>query len=132
MYISHWDHTGANLELKKGSKDVIIYGPEGERNKIPGIDHAVGGGDSFTFGGGDDVQVLDVGGHTRGHIAYYIPSQNVVFVGDALFALGCGKMFEGTPSQFWSSLQTLRSLPDETTVYWYVLFSHSNSLFILK
>ena len=107
------------MELKKGSKDLVIYGPIEERSKIPGIDHAVGSGDSFTFGG-EDIQVLDVGGHTRGHIAYYIPSQNAVFVGDALFALGCGKMFEGTPSQFWSSLQTLRSLPDETTVYWYV------------
>jgi hydroxyacylglutathione hydrolase len=68
---------------------------------------------------------MDVGGHTRGHIAYYLPSESIAFVGDALFALGCGRMFEGTPQQFWASLKRLRSLPDETAVYWYALGSES-------
>lgn len=61
---------------------------------------------------------MDVGGHTKGHIAYYFPG--MAFCGDALFALGCGRMFEGTPEQFAESLQRLKELPDETLIYWYV------------
>ena len=107
------------MELK--ASNVKVIGPVNEKPKIPGIDEPVGGGDSFHFGG-VKAEVMDVGGHTRGHIAYYFPDESVVFVGDALFALGCGKMFEGTPTQFWTSLQGLRDLPEETTVYWYVTF----------
>jgi hydroxyacylglutathione hydrolase len=94
-----------------------VVGPADEKAKIPAIDVAVRGGDSVSIGS-IHAQVLDVGGHTRGHIAYYLPAERIVFVGDALFALGCGRMFEGTPEQFWSSLKRLRDLPDETTVYW--------------
>eukprot|EP00957_Ditylum_brightwellii_P000850 67798-Ditylum_brightwellii.AAC.1 len=109
---SHWDHTGANLELKK--EGVTVYGPVVEKDKIPGIDVAVGGGDRVPFGN-SYADIIDVGGHTKGHIAYHFADKEVVFVGDALFSLGCGKMFEGTPTQFWKSLKNLRSLPDETT-----------------
>ena len=109
----HWDHTGANLELKTDS--VKIYGPATE--KIPGIDVPLNGGDEIEFGS-SKVKIMDVGGHTKGHIAYYFPDDAKVFVGDSLFALGCGKMFEGTPAQFWTSLKGLRELPDETVVYW--------------
>lgn len=109
----HWDHTGANLELKKSG--VQIYGPATET--IPGMDRPLRGEDVFEFGA-SSVQVMDVGGHTKGHIAYYFPDEKKVFVGDSLFALGCGKMFEGTPTQFWASLKRLRSLPDDTMVYW--------------
>jgi hypothetical protein len=58
----------------------------------------------------------DVGGHTLGHIAYYFPTQKTAFVGDSLFALGCGRMFEGTPQQYWTTLQSLRNLPDDTVI----------------
>lgn len=111
----HDDHVGGNKDLKQGS-DVKVYGPTKEQDRIPGIDAAVGGGDSFEFGS-VKTNVLDVGGHTLGHIAFYFPDENKVFCGDALFALGCGKMFEGTPDQFWTSLKGLRELPDETTMY---------------
>lgn len=111
----HDDHTGGNKALKE--EGVKIIGPVDEKSKIPGIDEPVGGGDSFEFGN-LKVNVMDAGGHTKGHIAYYFPDQSSVFVGDCLFSLGCGKMFEGTPTQFWASLERLRALPDDTVVYW--------------
>lgn len=113
----HHDHVGGNLQLKKNYDGVTITGPVGERHKIPGIDHAVGDGDDIQFGNMRGV-VVDVGGHTKGHIAYYFPEQSKAFVGDALFSLGCGRMFEGTPAQFWASLQRLRDLPSDTLIYW--------------
>lgn len=122
----HFDHTGGNLDLK--SDGVKIYGPMNEKGKIPGIDTAVGGGDAVEFGGSKG-SVLDVGGHTHGHIAYHFPAEETVFVGDSLFALGCGRMFEGTPTQFWSSLKRLRDLPDETLVYCAHEYTESNAKF---
>lgn len=113
---SHHDHVGGNDELKKMG-GVEVYGPIVEKNKIPGLDTAVGGGDCVEFGP-LKADVMDVGGHTHGHIAYHFGSEKKVFCGDALFTLGCGKMFEGTPDQFWKSLQRMRDLPDETEVYW--------------
>lgn len=115
----HWDHTGGNKELKKMGS-VVVVGPANEQTKIPGIDEAVKEGDTVKVGS-FSAQVIDVGGHTKGHIAYYFADQRKVFVGDSLFALGCGRMFEGTPEQFWTSLKKLRDLPDDTEVYWYVV-----------
>jgi hypothetical protein len=111
----HWDHVGGNKELKK--EGVKVYGPAKEKPKIPGIDVALQDGDELEFGS-SKVRIIEVGGHTLGHIAYYFPDEAKVFAGDSIFALGCGKMFEGTPSQFWTSLQKLRELPDDTLVYW--------------
>jgi hydroxyacylglutathione hydrolase len=105
------------MDLK--SDNVKIYGPINEKEKIPGIDVSLAAGDAVSFGT-STAQIIDVGGHTKGHIAYYFPQENVVFVGDSLFSLGCGRMFEGTPHQFWESLNRLRSLPDNTLIYWYV------------
>jgi hydroxyacylglutathione hydrolase len=105
------------VELKELGNDIKVLGPDREKNKIPGLDTPVSGGECFEFGS-FQAEVLDVGGHTHGHIAYHFPDQQTVFCGDALFALGCGRMFEGTPDQFWTSLKRLRNLPDETTVYW--------------
>ena len=110
----HHDHTGGNMNLK--NQGVTIYGPASE--KIPGMDVALKGGDEVEFGS-TRAKIMDVGGHTRGHIAYYFQDDAKVFVGDSLFALGCGRMFEGTPEQFWASLKGLRRLPDETEVFWY-------------
>lgn len=116
----HHDHTGGNLALKETrGNDVHIVGPASET--IPGMDQPVKGGDKFSFGSSNSpVQVIDVGGHTKGHVAYYLPEQGYLFAGDSLFALGCGRMFEGTPGQFWDSLKRLRDLPDDTVVYWCV------------
>ena len=77
------------------------------------------------------ADVIDVGGHTMGHIAYHLPASGVAFVGDSLFALGCGRMFEGTPPQFWTSLSRLRALPGETTLYCAHEYTQSNARFAL-
>jgi len=125
----HFDHAGGNLELKQKWQAQII-GPRDEKEKIPGLDIAVGDGDMFSFGG-KDVQVLGVPGHTLGHIAYYFPECHKAFVGDALFALGCGRVFEGTPTQMWASLRRLMELPDDTLVYCAHEYTLSNAKFAL-
>eukprot|EP00542_Grammatophora_oceanica_P018839 CAMPEP_0194046680 /NCGR_PEP_ID=MMETSP0009_2-20130614/22238_1 /TAXON_ID=210454 /ORGANISM="Grammatophora oceanica, Strain CCMP 410" /LENGTH=259 /DNA_ID=CAMNT_0038692075 /DNA_START=213 /DNA_END=992 /DNA_ORIENTATION=+ len=125
----HWDHTGGNKELK--TEGVKVYGPANERKEIPGLDVPLTGGDCVDFGG-LKADVMDVGGHTVGHIAYHFPTETSVFVGDALFALGCGKMFEGTPSMFWTSLKGLRELPDETSVFCAHEYTESNAKFAMS
>ena len=77
-------------------------------------------------------QVIDTGGHTLGHIAYYDAADTIAFVGDTLFALGCGRLFEGTPQQMWASLQRLAALPDDTTVYCAHEYTASNARFALS
>lgn len=124
----HYDHTGGNLELAK-NRDVVVCGPETE--KIPGRTIDLNGGDEINFGS-QKVIIMDVGGHTLGHIAYYFPHSKKVFVGDALFTLGCGRMFEGTPDQFWASLTRLRDLPDETQVYCAHEYTEKNAKFALS
>ncbi|RZI39297.1 MBL fold metallo-hydrolase, partial [Herbaspirillum sp. HC18] len=86
----HADHTDGNLELK-AKTGCTITGPRGEAQRVPGIDKMVGEGDSFNFGS-FKVQVLETPGHTAGHITYYIPAASVAFVGDTLFAIGCGRV----------------------------------------
>jgi hydroxyacylglutathione hydrolase len=100
----------------KADGGVSIWGPESEASKIPGLDQPVTGGDVLLCGS-TEVQVINVGGHTLGHIAFYVPSQKILFSGDALFVLGCGRMFKGTAEQFWDRLKRLKELPRETKVY---------------
>lgn len=109
----HGDHTGGNKDLLKHAT-VPVYGPRHEN--IPGLTHPVGAGDIVRLPGLlTDFSVLDVPGHTAGHIAYY--GAKSLFCGDTLFACGCGKLFEGTPAQMAASLQIFAALPDETRVY---------------
>jgi hydroxyacylglutathione hydrolase len=124
----HADHTGGNLVLKKAS-GAKVYGPASE--SIAGMDVGLRPGDTVEFGG-TKATVLDVGGHTRGHIAFYFESEAKLFVGDSLFALGCGRMFEGTPAQFWASLSRLRELPDETIVFCAHEYTESNARFAMS
>ena len=126
----HADHAGGNAELKALFPGCTVIGPAGEQAKIPTIDTPVSGGEAFDFGG-LEVKVLDVGGHTLGHIAYYVPVAGVAFVGDSLFALGCGRIFEGTPSQAWASLQRLAALPPETLVFCAHEYTEANLRFAL-
>ena len=126
----HFDHAGGNLELKE-QWNCRIIGSRSDARRIPGIDEEVGDGDSFRFGS-FDVQVFDVSGHTIGHIAFYIPNAASLFCGDALFALGCGRLFEGTPAQMWTSLQKLSALPDDTRVYCAHEYTQSNAAFALS
>ena len=111
----HADHVGANLALA-ARHGATIVGPRADRSRIPGIGVEVGTGDTVQIGESTG-RVYDVPGHTRGHIAYHFEDSNAVFVGDTLFAGGCGRMFEGTPEQFWRSLALLRALPASTWVY---------------
>ena len=111
----HYDHTDGNLPLKSETGCKII-GPRGEAEKIPGIDESVGEGETFTFGG-LEVTVLEIPGHTLGHIAYWIPGASVAFVGDTLFPMGCGRVFEGTMAEMWQSIEKIAKLPPETMLY---------------
>lgn len=111
----HGDHTDGNLPLKAETGCTII-GPKGEADKVRGIDEAVGEGDTFKFGS-FEVQVFDTPGHTAGHITYYIPAAKVAFCGDTIFAMGCGRVFEGTNEQMWTSLEKIAKLPADTTLY---------------
>ena len=111
----HGDHVAGNERLKASSGCSII-GPVEEKSKIPGIDKAVGHGDAIDING-HRIEVIGTPGHTLGQIAYYFPDQATVFCADALFALGCGRIFEGTPEMMFTALARLAELPDETKVY---------------
>ena len=111
----HPDHVEGNMALKE-KYSCHITGPEGEAKDIPGIDATVAHGDMFDFAD-QPVEVIATPGHTLGQIAYHLPQSQTVFAADALFALGCGRIFEGTPAQMWLALSRLAALPPETTVY---------------
>ncbi len=121
----HGDHVEANLALKQRF-GVTIIGPK--RETIPGIDRKVDEGDVFDFAG-RRVEVIATPGHTLGHICFYLPEEKLLFAADTLFALGCGRVFEGTPAQMWASLEKLAALPDETTVYFGHEYTLSNARF---
>jgi len=113
----HWDHTGGNLELKR-TFGCTIVGAAHDAERIPGIDVRVTEGDRLELGE-LTAGVLDIPGHTRGHIAYVIgeAGNTALFCGDTLFGAGCGRLFEGTPEQMWHSLQKIMALPDATRFY---------------
>jgi hydroxyacylglutathione hydrolase len=126
----HWDHVGGNLELQQKTKAQIV-GFAQDQNRIPGITLSLQEGDIFSFGG-SSFRVLEVPGHTLGHIAFWLPQEKALFCGDTLFSLGCGRLFEGTPSQLWSSLLKIRALPDDTFVYCAHEYTLSNGKFALN
>jgi hydroxyacylglutathione hydrolase len=123
----HADHVGGNLDLK-AAYGCTIVGPRADRARIPGIDVALGDGDVLEFGDAH-AAVLDVPGHTRGHVAFWFAQDRALFCGDTLFALGCGRMFEGTAPQMWASLAKLRALPDDTLVHCAHEYTQSNARF---
>jgi len=125
----HWDHAGGNLALKEQWGCEII-GPKGEADKIPGIDRAVGEGDMVSLGEAQ-ARVFDTPGHTSGHIIYYFAEDSAAFVGDTIFALGCGRLFEGTPAQMWKSLGKIADLPPETKLYCAHEYTQANAAFAL-
>ncbi len=126
----HMDHAGGNLELKAQWQCTIV-GARDDAKRIPGIDIKVADGDRYQFGS-QAARVFDVSGHTIGHIAYYFPEAGKLFCGDALFALGCGRLFEGSPEQMWHSLQKLSALPDNTSVYCAHEYTQANAAFALS
>jgi hydroxyacylglutathione hydrolase len=125
----HFDHAGGNLELKERTGCTII-GPEDDAAHIQGLDQTVNHGDQIAIGA-IKLDILNVGGHTKGHIAYHCPDARVAFVGDTLFVLGCGRIFEGTPAQMWQSLTRLAALPAETVVYCAHEYTLANAKFAL-
>jgi hydroxyacylglutathione hydrolase len=125
----HPDHTGGNLALKEQT-GCIIVGPRADRARIPGIDIDVADGEDYAFGK-QVARVFDVPGHTRGHIAFWFGGSRALFCGDTLFTLGCGRLFEGTPQQMWTSLSKLKALPPETRVYCGHEYTQSNARFAL-
>lgn len=126
---THWhpDHVGGNLAIKAAT-GCSITGPVGEAAKIPGIDRAVAEGDAVHIGG-IAGRVIDVSGHTAGHNAYVFDEAGVLFCGDTLFALGCGRLFEGTAAQMTASLAKLMALPDATRVYCAHEYTAANARF---
>jgi hydroxyacylglutathione hydrolase len=110
----HHDHTGAVKELRVET-GAIIRGARADLRRLPALDSELNDGETFTFAG-SDVNVMDVSGHTVGHIAFHVPDAKAVFTADSLMALGCGRLFEGSAEQMWSSLSKLAALPSDTQV----------------
>ncbi|HEY0302903.1 MAG TPA: hydroxyacylglutathione hydrolase, partial [Rhizomicrobium sp.] len=123
----HFDHTGGNVPLKE-KFGARVVGPEKDRERIPGIDEGVTEAAPWAFGA-RRVPVLEIPAHTRAHIAFVF--DDAVFTGDTLFAMGCGRLFEGTPAMMWASLSKLTALPDATRVYCGHEYTQSNGRFAL-
>jgi hydroxyacylglutathione hydrolase len=109
----HWDHAGGIDVLSELFPSVQVYGPANET--IPGVTQKVSGSDTVYIQDTPQFRVLDIPGHTKGHIAYY--NDEMVFCGDTLFSAGCGRLFEGTAEQLFTSLQKLNALPQNTKIY---------------
>jgi len=125
----HGDHTAGNVALKAATGARII-GPANESHKIPALDATVRGGEtleiaSFRF------EIIETPGHTLGHIAYHEPALKLAFVGDTLFAMGCGRVLEGDYPMMWASLQKLAGLPDDTMIYCGHEYTAANARFAL-
>jgi len=129
VWNTHWhrDHTGGNLAVKAATGGKI-FGPVGE--DIPGCDITLEEGDEVRIGN-HVGRVIDVPGHTSGHIAIIFGEKRIAFVGDTLFAMGCGRLFEGTPQQMYASLQRLAELPDDTRLYCAHEYTVANGRFAL-
>jgi hydroxyacylglutathione hydrolase len=131
IWNTHWhpDHTGGNAEIKAAT-GCTITGPAAEFERIPTLDVQVRGGDIVMLGT-TQAKVIDVPAHTAGHIAFHFDFEGVIFVGDTLFAMGCGRLFEGTADQMFANMQTLAALPDSTHVYCAHEYTQSNGRYAL-
>jgi hydroxyacylglutathione hydrolase len=131
VWNTHWhpDHTGGNGEIKAATA-CTITGPAAEAARIPTLDRTVKEGDRVTLGA-LQAEVLEVPAHTAGHIAYHFATEQVIFVGDTLFAMGCGRLFEGTPQQMFANMQRLSALPPDTKVYCAHEYTLSNGRYAL-
>ena len=125
----HFDHVGGNQELKKKYNSKIVASKIDE-TRIPGINIKVNEGDHFKFGE-TDFEIIFIPGHTKGHIAFYSKQEKIIFTGDTLFSLGCGRIFEGTYEEMFNSLNLIKSLPKETKIYCGHEYTDKNSEFCL-
>lgn len=111
----HTDHTAGIAELK-GHYGASVTGPEAEADRIPGLTRGVTEATRLEFSG-HPIQVLETPGHTLGHVTFYLPDDGLVFTGDTLFSLGCGRIFEGDPQMMWNSVSKIAALPGDTRIY---------------
>ncbi len=135
IWNTHWhgDHVGGNAGIKAAAQawgGCTITGPAAEADKIGTLDRTVGEGDQVRIGA-HVARVMAVPAHTAGHVAYHLAGEKMIFVGDTLFAMGCGRLFEGTPAQMFSNMARLAALPGDTTVYCAHEYSLSNGRFAL-
>ena len=130
VWTTHWhpDHTGGNAEMK--AYGATIIGPAAEADNIPTLDEQVGEGDVVRLGA-LEAMVMTVPGHTQGHIAFHFADDAVIFTGDTLFAMGCGRLFEGTPADMFANMQRYAVLPDETEVFCGHEYTQSNGRYAL-
>ncbi len=126
----HIDHVGGNLELKN-KYNLKIYASEYDKDRIPGADELLSGGETIPLGN-TSCEVISVPGHTQGHLAYYFKEDQVLFVGDTLFSLGCGRLKEGTPEQMLESLMKIAGLPDSVKIYCAHEYTQKNADFAAK
>ena len=131
IWNTHWhpDHTGGNAEIKAAT-GCTITGPAAEAARIPTLDVKVSGGDIVRLGA-VEARVIDVPAHTAGHIAFHFAGEAAAFVGDTLFAMGCGRLFEGTAAQMFDNMARLAALPDATTIYCAHEYTQSNGRYAL-
>lgn len=132
VWNTHWhpDHAGGNAEIVAATGAKVI-GPKEVERAAPLPDRVLIDGDVAKLGS-ISARIIETPGHTLGHIVYHIADHDIAFVGDTLFALGCGRLFEGTAAQMWASLGKLRALPDETVVYCAHEYTASNAAFALS
>jgi hydroxyacylglutathione hydrolase len=125
----HGDHVGGNRELKRATGCRVV-GSAKDRTRIPGIDQGVSEGERVRLGASEAL-VMEVSGHTVGHIAFWFQDEKALFCGDTLFSLGCGRLFEGTARQMWESLDKIRALPGDTRVYCAHEYTQENGRFAM-
>ena len=125
----HYDHVGGNVELKKKYNSTVL-GFEKDKNRIPAIDKVLMDNQEFKIGSLNFTTIF-IPGHTRGHIAFYFKKEKVLFTGDTLFSLGCGRVFEGTYKQMFQSLNKLKDLPGDTKIYCGHEYTYKNLDFCL-
>jgi hydroxyacylglutathione hydrolase len=126
----HFDHVDGNLQLKKKYKANVL-GFANDKDRIPGIDILLKENEKFKIGN-LEFKVIFIPGHTKGHIAYFFEKEKILFSGDTLFSLGCGRVFEGTHKQMFESLNKLKSLPKETKIYCGHEYTKRNLEFCIK
>ena len=126
----HDDHVGGNMDLKEKYNSKIICSSY-DKNKIPGADIKKSDGDHFSLGE-TAFKIIHIPGHTLGHIAFYSEKANVIFTGDTLFSLGCGRIFEGTFEQMFGSLERIKNLSKNTMVYCGHEYTNKNGQFCIS
>jgi hydroxyacylglutathione hydrolase len=131
IWNTHWhpDHIGGNDAIKAAT-GATVSAPAAEAAKIPSLDVPLREGDHVRIGA-IEGRVMEVPAHTAGHIAIHLPSEETIFVGDTLFAMGCGRLFEGTPGQMFANMERMAELPDPTRVYCAHEYTQSNGRYAL-